>query len=177
MIVCISSPFYSFFIIPTSWALLIITSLRALKHPSQGFSSHKVTQRILKTPLTVQDSNLHSMFERIKNRYDSDRLIEVYTKLYFGSLTVGIALGYGLDDRVSRIRFPAGAGNFSLHHRVQNGSGAHPSSYPMGTRDSFLGVKRPGRESDYSPASSAEVKNAWGYTSISPIRLHGVVLS
>jgi hypothetical protein len=37
--------------------------------------------------------------------------------------SVGIALGYGLDDRGSRVRFPAGAGNFSLHHRVQNGSG------------------------------------------------------
>jgi hypothetical protein len=40
----------------------------------------------------------------------------------------GIALGYGPDDRGSRIRFPAGAGNFSLHHRVQNGSGAHQAS-------------------------------------------------
>jgi hypothetical protein len=32
--------------------------------------------------------------------------------------SVGVALGYGLDDRGSRVRFPAGAGNFSLHHRV-----------------------------------------------------------
>jgi hypothetical protein len=30
-------------------------------------------------------------------------------------------------------------GNFSLHHRVQNGSGAHPASYPMGTKGSFPG--------------------------------------
>jgi hypothetical protein len=51
--------------------------------------------------------------------------------------TVGIALGYEPDDRVSRVRFPAGAGNFSLHYRVQNGFGAHQASYPMGTRDSF----------------------------------------
>jgi hypothetical protein len=51
--------------------------------------------------------------------------------------SVGIALGYGLDDLVSGFRFPAGAGNFSLHHRFQNGSGAHPASYPMGTRGSF----------------------------------------
>jgi hypothetical protein len=28
------------------------------------------------------------------------------------------------------------------------------------------GVKRPGREADHSPPSSAEVKNAWRYTSI-----------
>jgi hypothetical protein len=42
--------------------------------------------------------------------------------------SVGIALGYGLDDRGSRLRFPAGAGNFSVHHSVQNCSGAHPAS-------------------------------------------------
>jgi len=30
-----------------------------------------------------------------------------------------------------------GAGNFSLHHRSQIGSGAHPASYPMDTRDSL----------------------------------------
>jgi hypothetical protein len=53
--------------------------------------------------------------------------------------SVGIALGYGLDDRGSGIRFPAGAGNISLSHRVQNGSGAHPVSYPMGTRDFHWG--------------------------------------
>jgi hypothetical protein len=55
--------------------------------------------------------------------------------------SVGIALGYGLEDESSRVRLPAGAGNFSLHHRVQNGSGAYPASYPMGTRGSFLGGK------------------------------------
>jgi hypothetical protein len=52
-----------------------------------------------------------------------------------------LALGYELDNRGSRARFPAGAGNSSLHHRDQNGSGAHPASYPMDTRDSFPGVK------------------------------------
>jgi hypothetical protein len=51
--------------------------------------------------------------------------------------SVGIALGYGLDDRGSRVRFRAGNGNCFLHHRVQNGSGAHPASYPRGTRGSY----------------------------------------
>jgi hypothetical protein len=56
-----------------------------------------------------------------------------------------IALGFGLDDQGSRVRFPAGAGNFSLHHRcIQNGSGAHPASYPMGTRGSFPAGKAAG---------------------------------
>jgi hypothetical protein len=58
--------------------------------------------------------------------------------------SVGIALGYGLNDRGSRGRLPAGAGNFSLHHRVQNGSGIHPASYPMGTGGSFLEGKAAG---------------------------------
>jgi hypothetical protein len=44
----------------------------------------------------------------------------------------------GLDDRGPRVRFPAGAGNFSLHHRVENGSGAHPASYPVYWVASFL---------------------------------------
>jgi hypothetical protein len=39
--------------------------------------------------------------------------------------SVGIALGYRLDDR--GVRVPAEAGNFSFHHRVQTGSGAHPA--------------------------------------------------
>jgi hypothetical protein len=40
-----------------------------------------------------------------------------------------------------------------------------------------LGVKRPVREADHSPPSSAEVKNAWSYTSTPSVRLHVVVLS
>jgi hypothetical protein len=40
-----------------------------------------------------------------------------------------------------------------------------------------MGVKWPEREADHSPPSSAEVRNEWSYTSIPPVRLHGVVLS
>jgi hypothetical protein len=58
--------------------------------------------------------------------------------------SVGIALDYELDDRGSMVRFPAGAGNFSLSHRVQTGSGAHTASYQMGTRVSFPGGKSAG---------------------------------
>jgi hypothetical protein len=60
--------------------------------------------------------------------------------------SVSIALRYKANDRDSRVRFPAAAaaGNFSLHHRVQSGSGAHPASYPMGTRVSLPGGKAAG---------------------------------
>jgi hypothetical protein len=49
-----------------------------------------------------------------------------------------------MDDRVSRVRFSAGAGGVSQHHRVQNGSGAHPPSYARGTRGFFSGGKTAG---------------------------------
>jgi hypothetical protein len=53
---------------------------------------------------------------------------------------------------------PAGAGNFSINHRVRTGSGTHPVSYPMGNMGFSLGIKQLGREADYSPSFSAEVK-------------------
>jgi hypothetical protein len=59
--------------------------------------------------------------------------------------SVGTALGYGPDDQGSRVRFPAGAGNCSLHHRIQKCSDVHPASYPVGTtRGSFPDGKATG---------------------------------
>jgi hypothetical protein len=54
---------------------------------------------------------------------------------------LGQLTGYGLVDRMIGVRFPAGAGNFSLRHRVQTGYGTHPASYSMGTGGSFPGDK------------------------------------
>jgi hypothetical protein len=59
-------------------------------------------------------------------------------------IRVDVALGYGLDDRCSRVQFPAGTWNFSVPHRVQTGSGAHPASYLMGTGGPFPGGKASG---------------------------------
>jgi hypothetical protein len=83
----------------------------------------------------------------------------------FLSLFSDARLRYRLDVWDSRVQFLIVAGNFSLHHHVQNSSGAHPASYPMGTRALFLGVKQLGCEADHSPPSSAEVKNVWSCTS------------
>jgi hypothetical protein len=47
----------------------------------------------------------------------------------------------------------------------------HPRQVPV-TFD-----MQPGLETDHSPPSMAEVKNAWSYTCTSPVRLHGVMLS
>jgi hypothetical protein len=80
-------------------------------------------------------SNVYKRLQHIEKRY---------TLHVSRDSSVCIALGYGLDDRGSRVRFPVGAGNFSPHHRVQNVSGAHPASYPMGSRGSFPGDKAAG---------------------------------
>jgi hypothetical protein len=73
-------------------------------------------------------------------------------------------------------RFAAGAVIVFSLPSVRIVFGAHPASYPMGIGALSPGVKRPGREPDYSPPSSAEVKNLRTYTS-TPIRLHGVLLN
>jgi hypothetical protein len=65
----------------------------------------------------------------------------VLLKIKSRDSSVGIALWYGLDDPGSRVRFLAEVGNFSLYHRVQNGSRVYPASYPVGTRGSFAGGK------------------------------------
>jgi hypothetical protein len=53
--------------------------------------------------------------------------------------SVGIATRYGLDGPGIESRLVT-----SYSVPVQNGSGAHPASYTMGT-GSYTGVKRPGR--------------------------------
>jgi hypothetical protein len=58
-------------------------------------------------------------------RYTCSSLVHVCIFHYW---TIGVL---GFDSRLRRLGF------FSLHHRVQNGSGVHPASYPMGTRGSF----------------------------------------
>jgi hypothetical protein len=72
----------------------------------------------------------------------------------YGDSAVGMGIGYGLYGQGFGVRVPAGA-RFSDPHVVSLGPGAHP----MDTRDPSPGVKWPERETDHSPASSAEVKN------------------
>jgi hypothetical protein len=69
---------------------------------------------------------------------------------------VCIANGYGLDGRGVGVRVLVGAGFFPLV--VQAGSGAHSVPYPTGKGPPSPGVKRPGREADHSPPTSAEIK-------------------
>jgi hypothetical protein len=74
--------------------------------------------------------------------------------------SVSIALGYGLHDRGSERLWGVPSLLSSGYHGALS-----------------LGVKAPAHEADHLLPSSAEVKNAWSYTSTPLIRLHGVVLS
>jgi hypothetical protein len=90
---------------------------------------------------------------------------EVLRKRDRHSTSIKFQLGYGLDDRGSRVRFPAGAANFSLHHRVQNNSGAHPASYPLCNRALSLEVKRRDLKITTHLHLVQRSKNEWCYTS------------
>jgi hypothetical protein len=79
----------------------------------------------------------------------------------FGAII--IATGHGLGGRGS---FPGRRVSVFILRNVQTDSGGHPGSYPIDRRAISCGIKRPGRETDHSPPSSAEVKNG---ATISPL--------
>jgi hypothetical protein len=81
--------------------------------------------------------------------------------------TIGVL---GFD---SRLRL--GIFLFTTASRTALGPTQPPIQWVPGTLS--LGVKRPGRESDHLPPLSAEVKNAWSFTSTPPIHIDGVALS
>jgi hypothetical protein len=88
-------------------------------------------------------------------------------------MTTLLGIGTRLWAAWPGVCIPAGARDFSLLQNAENGCGAHPSFYSMGT-GFFPGLKRPGSEVDQSPPYSAEVKNEWSYTSSPPISFHDV---
>jgi hypothetical protein len=89
--------------------------------------------------------------------------ISLNSKLGSRDSSVGIALGYELDDR----RFESWQGlrifRFIIESRSALGP-THPHIQRLpGTLS--LGVKRLGREPDHSPPSTVEVQNVWRSTS------------
>jgi hypothetical protein len=80
---------------------------------------------------------------------------------------VGIATGYGLDDREAGVRVPVRSRIFTSPY-LPDRLWRPPNFYTMGTGGTFPGVKRPGCEADRSPPASADVKKMWIYTSTPP---------
>jgi hypothetical protein len=78
---------------------------------------------------------------------------------------VGIATGYGLDDRGVGVRVPVASRILVSPYRPDRLSGP-PTSYPMDTGGLFPpGVKRQRREADHSLPTSSEVRKTWIYIS------------
>jgi hypothetical protein len=82
---------------------------------------------------------------------------------------VGIATGYGLDDRGVGIRVPMG-GSKNFYFSMSSTPALGPTQPPMQWVPGALSprVKRAGRETDHSPSTSGEVKKTWVYTSTPP---------
>jgi hypothetical protein len=80
--------------------------------------------------------------------------------------SVGIATGYGLDDRTVEVRIPVGSRIFSTMSRPALGSTQPPFEWVPGALSPE--VKRQGREADHSTPASAEVRKMWIYTSTPP---------
>jgi hypothetical protein len=86
-----------------------------------------------------------------------------------------MALGYGLDDKRFDSRQGLGMFLFTTASRPDLRPTQPPIQLLAGTLS--LKVKRPGREADHSPPSSAEVNNAWTYTFPAPAYFHCVMRS
>jgi hypothetical protein len=110
------------------------------------------------------------VFERAKTVHALDRAPTVIGFLDTYSLhnSLGIATGYGLDDRGVEVRVPVGSRILSSPFRPDRLCG--PPQPPI---QWIPGALSPGSEADHSPRASAEVKKMWIYTSIPPTRLSG----
>jgi hypothetical protein len=90
--------------------------------------------------------------------------------------SVGIATGYGLDDREIRVRLPVMSRDSSPLHKSSSALGPTQTLIQWISRDLPLGVKQQWREAHHSPPSTAEVKNGGDIPPL-PKRLHSVVLN
>jgi hypothetical protein len=95
---------------------------------------------------------------------------EIILILCFKWSTSGITVGYGLDNLGFESRQGLGIFPFITASRQPLGHTQLPMQWGPGSLS--FGAKRPGRESDHSPPSSAEVKNVWSYTSTPQICFH-----
>jgi hypothetical protein len=129
--------------------ILISSSYLSLRFPSGVFSSdfpkkilyaflksinhytHRHVTSCLNCPLAFYTLGFKYFPGPVKRLFQTHTHTQIYIRSRGSSVGIG---GWTIG-----VPFPAGAGNFFLHHRVQTGSGAHPVSYLIGTGGSFPG--------------------------------------
>jgi hypothetical protein len=126
-----------------------LSSARFILQQCSGSNIRRCLTLVFNTSTQTRPRNMSHLCLRLRGQIDVGGGESVS---YF--LFLAMSLGYGLDDRCSMVRFPAGAGNFSLHTPL--GPTQPPIQWVPGAL--FLRVKRTGREADHSPPSSADVK-------------------
>jgi hypothetical protein len=77
---------------------------------------------------------------------------------------IGTPIGYELDDKGLEFEYRKEE-DISPFRAAQTSSGANPAPIQWVQRDISPRIKRQGCEADYSPATTADVKNKWIYTS------------
>jgi hypothetical protein len=115
------------------------------------------------TPIEISRPQLQRLFTATKPKHKYSLHIATYWRR--DSIVV-LATGYGLDDREVGVRAPVGSGIFYSPRRPTLGSTQHPTQWVPGTLSPR--VKRPERDADHSPPTSAKVKKIWAYTSTPP---------
>jgi hypothetical protein len=126
----------------------------------------------------IMQFSLRSVFLRFRSKYPQHSVLKklsVYVSPGSRDSSVGIALGYGLDDRGS---IPGGCWEFFSKPPRRERLWGPPRLLSYGYRGLFpwgksgRGVKL-ATHLHLVPRS----KNEWSYTSTPPIRLHSVVLN
>jgi hypothetical protein len=73
-----------------------------------------------------------------------------------------------LDDRGIDVQIPAGVKEFPILHNIITGSGAHPTSYPMGTGGTIPGTEVAGAWSWSLTSIYSQGQERRSYTSTPP---------
>jgi hypothetical protein len=86
---------------------------------------------------------MHIIFSPMRAAWPAHSILNLINIIVFVRIrdsSVGIATGYGLDDRGGGSSSPGRVKKISLLHIVQTGSGGHPTSYKMGTGGKAAGT-------------------------------------
>jgi hypothetical protein len=123
--------------------ILILSSNLCLRHPSS--LSLQISRSEFCALFHIYPRFLHAPTHHILLDFVTrSKLCPAKNNCKSPDSSVGIANRLRARWSSSRVRFPVGDVYFSLYHRVQNGFGTNPASYPICSWGSFPGGKAAG---------------------------------